>query len=417
MQKFILGVILAALIGGSGIINAEAYQLDAENHVMTVNPSGDVAVTTKDVRAAFTYLTKRLDPTQPWIMNFAPGQYILSSQISTNGLQNVMITTDLTNPAQFIKVPTWNSAKSGEYLLYNTMCNHVQLIGLEFYGQTDFADGTPYFWPDQGVYFGSCSVVKVDQNKFRNFGNSALRVSTWERDPVAGVNSFKTMVSNNVFDNFYQTSTTVQDNVHGGTSMSSWINNTFTRVHGSVKFASRTPGAGTIEFFNNTIDGGEHFGLEINNYSNFSLKGNTIRNIASVAMNIYTGAIPGFPWGDNFSITGNTITNVGRGIRYAHTAGSDGFQYVPKNLVIDNNTLDDVHDVPRVPAIWVTGGAVNGVTVTNNKLSRIANGQYIGLADYSTVSDITGNVVEGLLYDVSLPAVLVPEQPVDSRSN
>jgi hypothetical protein len=378
---------------------AHAYDTDLVNHVVTVTPNTDLNKTTTDLRAAFTYLVKRTDQATPWTLKLNPGQFVLASQISTNGLQNTTITSaDLTQPAQLIKKPGWDSATSAEYILYNSMCNHVTMTGVEFYGQTSFAGSAEPYWPDQGVYFGSCNVLKIDQNKFFNFGNSALRVSTWERDPVVGVDSFKTLVSNNVFNNFYQTTTTVQDNIHGGTAMSTWINNTFTNVHGSVKFASRTPGASNIEFFNNLIDTGEHFGLEINNYSNFSLKGNTIRNIGVVAMNIYTGAIPGFPWGDNFTIANNTIDNVGRGIRFCPGPGSDGFQYNPQNLVIDNNTLSNVHDEANQPAIMIINGNVNGVTITNNKMNGITDQKYISVTSGSTNVNVTGNLVDGMPY-------------------
>jgi hypothetical protein len=379
---------------------AFAYQADNVNHIVTLTPNADITKTTSDMRGALGFLVNRPDKTTPWMLKLNPGQYVLSSQVSTNGLQNTVITSaDLTQPAQLIKMPGWDSATSAEYLLYNTMCKNVQLIGLEFYGQTSFANSPESYWPDQGVYFGSCSVVKIDQNKFFNFGNSALRVSTWERDPVAGVDSFKTMVSNNTFNNIYQTSTTVQDNIHGGTAMSTWVNNTFLNLRGSVKFASRTPGAGNIQFFNNLIDGGDHFGLEINNYSNFELRGNTIKNIKSVAMNIYTGALPGFPWGDNFTITNNNISDVGRGIRFSHEPGTDGYQYVPQNLVIDNNTLTNVTETASyVPAIWVANGLVNGVQVTNNKMSAIANKKYITVTPGSTNVSMLGNLVDGVAY-------------------
>lgn len=381
------------------LCSAFAYTTDTVNHVVTVSPNTDMNKTTSDLRSAFSYLVNRSDQTTPWTLKMNPGQYVLTMQVNGTGLQNVTITSaDPTNPAVISKMPGWDSATSAEYLMYIASCNHVTLQSLQFIGQTDFATSAEAYWPDQGVYFGSCNVVKVDSNKFSNFGNAALRVATWERDPNTGVDSFKTQVSNNTFDNFYQTSTTVQDNIHGGTAQSTWNNNTFTRVHGSVKFASRTPGAQTIQFFNNVIDTGEWFGLEINNYSNFDIKGNTIKNIAVVAMNIYTGAIPGFPWGDNFSIHNNNISNVGRGIRYSHEPGSDGFESVPSNLLIDSNTLTNVNDVPNIPAIWVVNGIVNGVTITNNQMTGISNKKYIGVTTGSSAVSILNNMADGVAF-------------------
>ena len=386
---------------------AMAYETDNVNHILTLTPNVDINKTTTDMRNALGFLVKRPDKTTPWTLKLNPGQYVLSGQVTTNGLQNTVITSaDLSQPAKLIKKPGWDSASSAEYLLFNTLCQNVQLIGLEFYGQTSFATNADSYWPDQGVYFGSCNVVKVDSNKFFNFGNAALRVATWERDPVAGVDSFKTLVNNNLFNNIYQTSTTVQDNIHGGTNASTWANNTFLNLRGSVKFASRTPGAGNIEFFNNVINGGDHFGLEINNYSNFNLRGNSISNIKSVAMNIYTGSIPGFPWGDNFTISGNTIDTVGRGIRFSHEPGSDGFQYVPQNLIIDSNTLNNVTDSPNIPAIMVINGNVNGVSITKNKLSNIANKKYISVSTGSTNVSILDNAVDGAAFGIQSSTLL-----------
>jgi hypothetical protein len=148
------------------------------------------------------------------------------------------------------------------------------------------------------------------------------------------------------------------------------------------------------------VNGGDHFGLEINNYTDFKLWNNTIQNIKEVAMNIYTANVPNqFAWGDNFSIKNNIINNVGRGIRYSHDPYSSGYQNVPKNITVDGNTLSNVHDpLNSVPAIWITGGIANGVTVTNNKLSSISNKKYIGVQQGSTNVSILNNTVDGVAY-------------------
>ena len=268
-----------------------AYELNKTNFTVTVSSSSDNVATTQDLQKALTYLTNRSDTDNQWTLKLSSEKYFLTRQVSSSGLKNTVITSsDITKPAQLIKDAGWDSAKSGEYLLNLRMCSKLNIISLEFYGQNDFSKSLDGVWPDQGVYIGSCNVVKLDSNKFYNFGNAALRVVTDTRDPVKGVNSFKTHVTHNSFNNFYQTATTSTDTIHGGTAQSTWDNNTFANVRGSIKFASRTPGAKQIDFLNNTINGGDHFGLEINNYSDFSIKGNTFKNIKDVALNIYTGA-------------------------------------------------------------------------------------------------------------------------------
>jgi hypothetical protein len=379
--------------------------VDKTNHVVSVSPSSTQAATTTDLRNAFTYLVNRPDKTTTWTMKFAPGQYTLTAEVLATGLQNTVVTSaDLAHPAQLIKMQGWNSATSGEYLLYFRMGDHVQLIGMEFYGQTDFANGPTPYWPDQGVYFGSCNVVLVDSNKFFNFGDAALRVVTDAHDPVPGVHSFKTMVSNNIFNNIYQTATTATDTIHGGTAQSTWYRNTFVNLRGSIKFASRTPGAQTIEFFSNLVNGGDHYGLEVDNYNDFKIQNNTFQNLKEYAMTIYTNGSgdlmkSGFPWGDDFNISNNIIQNVGYGIRYAHNPFWDGTQNIPKNLVISNNTISGVANTASyVPVITVTGGAVNGVQINNNKLSGIKTKNYINVQSGSTNVSVLNNTVDGVAY-------------------
>jgi len=381
-----------------------AYKLDAENHVLNISPSATPAATTQDMRSAMGYLVNRLDKDTIWTMKFAPGKYVLSAQVSSSGLKNTILLSDPNAPAQLIKMPGWDSSTSAEYLLSFKMANKVQLIGFEFYGQTSFANNVNPYWPDQGVYFGSSSIVKVDSNKFNNFGNAALRVVTDSRDPVTGVNSFKTQVSNNTFNNIYQTATTSIDRIHGGTANSTWNNNKFYNVRGSIKFASRTTGAQNIEFLNNQVNGGDHYGLEIDNYSNFKIQGNSFQNIKEFAMTIYTNGsstemINTFPWGDNFTISNNNISNVGYAISYNHRPFWNGFQNIPKNLVIDSNTISNVTNTTSyIPAISVNGGLVDGLKITNNKMTSITNKKYINVQSGSTNVSILDNAVNGTAY-------------------
>lgn len=380
-----------------------AYQVDSANRILSVSPGTTPSATTTDLRNAMSYLVNRADKDSLWTMKFAPGKYVLSGQVSSTGLQNTILSSSPSEPAQIIKMPTWDDDVNGEYMLYFRMANKVQLLGFEFYGQTSFAENSDPHWGDQGVYFGSCNIVKIDSNKFYNFGNAALRVVTDARDPVPGVNSFKTQVSNNLFNNVYQTATTSIDKIHGGTALSTWKNNTFYNLRGSIKFASRTTGANTIEFVNNMVNGADHFGLEINNYSDFKIQGNTFQNIKEYAMTIYTNGDAtimngGFAWGDNFNISNNTIQNVQYAIRYAHNAFYDGFQNIPKNLVIDNNTISNVTGLSNVPAINVTGGLVDGVQITSNKFSAIATKRYYNVISGCTNVSILNNLVDGVAY-------------------
>jgi hypothetical protein len=373
---------------------AQAYTLDKANRIITVSPTGDY---TADARKAIEFLLKRPDPSVMWRLRFLPGKYYLKLPLYSVGLQNVEILSNPSEPAKFIKAAGFPQ----DYLFYTRMSRNITIRGFEFYGQTSFQDSKNPVWTDQGIYFGSCNNVKIDNNKFFNFGNAAIRVTTNEADPVKGVNSFNTVVTNNYFNNIYQISTTSNDNVHGATANYLMQNNTIVNLRGSVKFASRTDGAKDIKILNNVINGGDRYGLEIDNYDDFEIRDNTIENIRSVAINIYTAGdkdkiVRGFPWGDNFTIANNIIKSCGRGVRFSHEPFHDGFQYVPRNLVIANNTLNVVREpATQVPAIAVLNGKVDGVKLSQNKLYSIASKNYIGLVPGCTNVSSVGNLAEG----------------------
>ena len=373
-----------------------AYSLNEARHMITISPTGDY---NQDARKALAYLVNRSDTNTPWTLQFNPGKYVLSLPLYCVGLKNVNIIANPANPAKLIKGPDFNQA---EYIFYTRMSSNVKLQGFEFYGKTSFQNNVNPVWPDQGVFFGSCRNVTVDQNKFFNFGNAALRVTTSEVDPTPGVNSFDTAVTNNYFNNIYQVSTTSNDKIHGGTHGYRMEKNTFVNLRGSVKFASRTPGAGDVHIVDNVFNGGDHFGLEIDNYNDMEIRGNQFLNIKSVAINIYTAGdqgkiTQGFPWGNNFTITDNTIKNSGRGIRFCASPFYDGTPVTPNHLVIDNNNLSTIEDPNRdVAAIAVMKGKVNAVQITRNQMRAIQSKNYISLTPGSTQITASGNTAEGV---------------------
>lgn len=381
---------------------ALAYQIDHEHHILTISPQADPEATTQEIRAAADYLLKRPDQNTHWYWEFQPGAYYLSSQIRIMGLKDVELLSHPNNPAQLFKALSWNNKVSGEYLMVFLMGKRIGMSGFELYGQTSFASGPNPNWGDQGILFGSCNTVLVEENRFFNFGNAALRVTTVEHDPVPGVHSFNTSVLHNTFTNIYQISTTSNDRIHGATANYVLDGNTFIYLRGSVKFASRTAGAEDVHIVNNVIEKGDHYGLEINNFDKVDIRGNRFQDIDSVAINIYTASgniVPkGFSWGNHYTIADNIIERVGRGIRFAATPFQDGFRNTPQNLIIRNNVLSEVREPdPHIPAIWVTGGKVDGVQITDNKLMGIANKKFIDLAPGSTHASITENQTTHLL--------------------
>jgi hypothetical protein len=380
--------------------DAFAYQLDVPGRTISVSPGNSAGETTTDLKSALNYLVSRSDKTSLWTLKLAPGNYYVVSQIPVRNLQNTALVSDMSKPAKLIKDKSFSSATAGEYLLNFQFGKNISITGMQFYGQTDFATSLAPVWPDQGVYFGSCNTVNVKNNGFFNFGNGALRVTTTERDPVIGVNSFNTVVANNLFNNVYQITTTPNDDIHGGSANYLLQGNVFYNLRGSIKFASRTDGAKNVKILNNKINGGDHYALEINNYNDMEIRGNTIQNIKEFALNIYnnTRATSTFNWGNNFVIADNNISNVGRGIRFSTEPYANGTLVLPSNVSFINNTMNGVTDTSGLAAISQINGKVNGLTISDNKLSNITNKKYINYSPNSTNVKYYNNLVNGAPY-------------------
>ncbi len=395
-----LGAACAISVMALSAAPAFAYQLDAPNRTLNVAPGASPNETTNDLKGAFNYLVNRSDKANQWTVKFAPGNYYIVSQIPIRNLENTVLQGDPNKPAKLIKDKTFNSATAGEYLLNFQFGKKLSMNGLQFYGQTSFAASLAPVWPDQGVYFGSCNGVTVQKNSFYNFGNAALRVTTTERDPVPGVNSFNTVVANNLFNNIYQISTTPNDEIHGGSTNYVLQNNVFYNLRGSIKFASRTAGAKNVKILNNKVNGGDHYAFEINNYDDMEIRGNSLQNLKEFAINIYNNprASQSFNWGNNFIIADNLINTVGRGIRFSTEPYADGTLVTPSNVTFTNNSLDKVTDTSGLPAIAQVNGTIKGLTITSNKFNNITNKKYIGYNAASSNVTYFNNQANGQPY-------------------
>ncbi|WP_373531524.1 hypothetical protein [Vampirovibrio sp.] len=397
-MKKSLSLSLACLVGLVLVQqSAFAYQLDAGARSIGISPGSTPSATTTDLRNALNYLATLKDKSRVWTVNMAPGKYFVTNQLTVRNLQNVNFLSNLNSPAQLIKNPGWNSATGGEYLMHITYSKNVSVAGMQFYGTTNYTKNSDPVWSDQGIYFGSCDTVVIKNNGFFNFGNSALRVATHERDPIRGVNSRNTQVLNNLFNNIYQLSTTTTDTLHGGTQNFLLQSNVFYNLRGSIKFASRTAGAKDIKILNNRINGGSHYGLELNNYNNVEIRGNQLQNIQEFAMNIYnnTNATGSFNWGENYTVADNVITNAGKGLRFSTEPYANGVKVNARNVKFDNNTFNGITNTSGNPAIAQVNGNIAGLTITRNKLSNIANKKYIGYTSGSTNVVYNNNQVNG----------------------
>lgn len=380
------------------ITTTKYYTLDTTNKIITLKPvTGDASPA---IASAMSYLLNRSDKSTTWTMKFMPGTYNIGRQIYAQGLQNVNMVSDRANPAIWKKMSSFSDV-NGEFILYVKYGKNISVNGFHFIGKTSFATSKAPVWPDQGVYFASSNGVTIDRNQFYNFGNAAVRVCTAQGDPVKGVNSFNTKVTNNYFKNVYQTSTTTTSWDHGGTANYLFQYNTFENLIGSVKFATRTAGAKNVRILNNWIKNSDHYGFEINAYDGVELAYNKIENVKEFAINIYnnTGIKSPFAWG-NYNMHDNTITNAGMGLRYSVEPYSNGYTFVSKNLTLNNNTFNTIKNTTSA-AFYVVNGKVDYVKVTTNKFNNIASRKYIQLPSGIQNISITGNLVNGMEYSLA----------------
>lgn len=375
-----------------------AVKIDETTKTISVAPTGDV---TTAINNALQFLVKRPDNSIQWKVNFAPGEYLIDKPIRADKLRNVIFFSSTKEPAILKKSHNF----SGEYLFYNRFGKDLIVDGFQFIGKSKTYDVKNYdklsnpVWTDQGVYFGSCSNVIVTNSKFFDFGNAALRITTSEADSTTGINSFNSKVTNNYFENCFQVTTTSNSEKQGATANYLFENNHVVNLHGSIKFASRTAGAKNVKILNNKIIGSHREGFEISCYSNLELIGNEISDAKTFAVNLYTNtkADKGFDWGNNITIKNNKISDCARGMRLSFSPFKDNYQFLPKLIDITDNTISNITN--NSPAINILNGPVSGLTITGNKLSKIANDTYFTIPEGSKEIKVDGNTLDDKIYN------------------
>lgn len=400
----LLGANLFSLIGFSliGLPQAESasnaiYTINPTAHAIAIHNTGDAAT---QINSALNYLANRADKGTPWTVTFDGGKYVLSKRIGADKLQNVSLVSDPKNPAILVKAQGFNT----EYLFYTRFSQNISIRGFDLYGLSRVYKESNYtsdpqapVWVDQGLYFGSSNGVIVNMNRFFSFGNAAVRITTTERDPVPGVNSFNSQVTQNYFNNVFQVSTTSNDTIHGGTANFLFQGNTFDNLRGSVKFASRTPGATNVIIRHNSIRSSSADGLEIVGYNNLEVSNNIFQNIARNAVNCYSNgrSSAGFQWGDNLSFKNNTVNNTGGGFRFSADPFMDGFQPVPTHVSFTDNTFSNL--TGNAPAITLLNSVFPALVITNNQFSNIPSKKYVYIQQKTADMNFQNNKADSKL--------------------
>ena len=396
---YMLFIFLFAIAGSFGIINANkntpnhdsavaqtksGYLLNTTNHVITIYPQTNI---TNVTNAALSYLKNRADKSTTWTLYFRSGNYLIDKPLAVDNLQNVVISAEPNSTVSLVKSSNW----SGEFLVLMRYCQDVTLQNLRFTGKTSVFDLKNPPWGEQGVYFGSSKNITVSNCYFNNFGDAALRIATNDSDPSTTVNSSNIKVVNNKFDNFWQITTT---SAKGGVYNYLFQNNQITNMHGSLKFATRIPGAGKVSILQNSFTNSDDNGIEIVGYSDALIENNTFKNIKNFIVNAYTNdlAITPHQWGNNITFKNNQTYNSGRGLRFSPAPYPNGFTPVPKNFVVIGNTFNTVTN-SSYPVIAVVNGRVDGVTISGNRIIKYYGKNWSDIDSRCTSVSVSNNTL------------------------
>ncbi|WFB35168.1 glycosyl hydrolase family 28-related protein [Kiritimatiellota bacterium B12222] len=256
-------------------------------------------------------------------LSFPTGTFDVSTTILRDSLDDVTISGQ--NGTIIKKM----SGFSGEYLFYTRFSTDVRVSNIEFQGLYPSGIG----WGKQGLYFGSTIGTIVEFCTFKYFGDAALRITTSSAD-VAGVHSFDAIVADNHFYKCTQVTTTQSSNDHGGTDGLLVEGNLFEEMRGSLKFATRQPGAQNVGIYDNHfLNGIGTQAITVNYYSDLEIRGNLFENqVNGTAVSLYpnTSAPAPIEWG-NISIIDNDVYNCDKGIYFvgSHASGPHtDFKYV-----------------------------------------------------------------------------------------
>lgn len=249
----------------------------------------------------------------------------------------------------------------------------VEFLSLK--GQTASLHESHVWW-ENGIYIGSSHNTHISENKFYDFGDSALTISTDPADTTDQIDSTNHLVSNNYFYNITQTSTT---STKGGSSNYSFVGNTVEHIKGSIKFATRKAGASHLKITNNTIISAgvgsgisTNNGFEIEGYSKIYVSNNTLTSGDGVGIVIRSAqnknTESGHDWGDVF-ISGNHISKYRQGIYVSNLPhASDDLLGSLKNIFINDNQIVDMWNGDNQAGIHLVGQQFSYAYIHHNSI-------------------------------------------------
>lgn len=251
---------------------------------------------------------------------------------------NTLFLTDKNNVSIFgsygailKKCPEFNS----EYLLYIKNTDYLKVSNLHFVGL--FNGGQTANWGKQGVYLASTKNSVIANNRFEQFGDAALRITT--RPTRDAIESRDALIINNHFSNCAQVTTTQAQATEGFSVPSThniiFASNQFDNC--TLKLSARKATQKAV-VFNNHFKNISSTALESSYYNDVTISHNQFDNNTGFAINVYPNsrAQHQVKWGD-INITNNTFNNSDLGIRLQSFSSTEVAENPIQNLSITQN--------------------------------------------------------------------------------
>lgn len=315
------------------------------------------------------------------------GNYLISSQLSLSHKDGMLFEGSKNAVIQKSTVFT-------NYAIFNfTYCSNIIFRTLTFKGNTQ--DKVNPNWGDDGLRLFSTDHVIIENCCFKDFGDGAFRIATASDDADTSDSNYYTIVKN-TFDNCQQTSTTAP--LGGGQSII-FQNNMVIGLKGSIKFASRKPGAKELLIKDNIINGSLSNAFEIVGYSDVTADGNIIKDCATYAFNIYSNSsaawVTAWDYG-SLKITNNNVENCAYGIRVNNWYAQDNTMGNLSNVDISYNVLRNITntDITSGIVLQLTGANITNVRIEGNLITNctVYKGIAIELAPLNSRGFVCKNI-------------------------
>lgn len=196
-------------------------------------------------------------------------------------------------------------------------------------------------WTHHGLYLGSANNAIIRQNTIFGFGDACLRLTTSPYHETGGVHSDNVLVSNNVFDQCSQISTTIKHDRMGAVNNLEFSDNTFRNMRGPLKISTRQPAFG-LKILRNKFINGHNSVMDIIGYSDVEVKNNLIQDYPN---GHFLDMRPNSEVDEtivvkNVDISENVIVNTGKGLRIQPLDIDD--EVIPmSNVKIERNYFEN----------------------------------------------------------------------------